>query len=334
MHIADALAMPTHWFYGGAGQVQQTYGKITGYVKPSERLQGSIMALSNTGGAGRGSNDGDIIGTVIAHGKKDYWSRAKSYHYHCTLDKGENTVDADIVRVFYRTMAEQGGVMKPDLLREKYVEFMTTPGAYNDCYMSTTHRMFFANRARGKPLDQCPDNDNHNVDTTDGLSTVIPVVLATAHLPPKEVEKQVAECVSITRESRACERYGTFMAGMFRELLAGKPLAKMLEESEPTVTYALQRADPVVACYIDSNFPTVLHFAYKYGADFEGALLANANAGGENVARGIVLGALLGAAHGASRIPQHLKDGLKDSAGIARDIEAFVASVKEPALAQ
>ncbi|CAE7914389.1 MER3, partial [Symbiodinium sp. KB8] len=39
--------------------------------------------------------------------------------------------------------------------------------------------------------------------------------------------------------------------------------------------------------YLDSNFPTVLHFTYKYGADFESAILANANCGGENVARGV-----------------------------------------------
>jgi len=69
---------------------------------------------------------------------------------------------------------------------------------------------------------------------------------------------------------------------------------------------------------------------YKYGADFETAMLANANCGGENVARGMVMGALIGAAHGASRIPQHLKDGLKDSAKIAQDIEAFIAELKPP----
>jgi len=70
---------------------------------------------------------------------------------------------------------------------------------------------------------------------------------------------------------------------------------------------------------------------YKYGADFETAILANANCGGENVARGMVMGALIGAAHGASRIPQHLKDGLKESAAIARDIEAFVGEIRAPA---
>lgn len=85
---------------------------------------------------------------------------------------------------------------------------------------------------------------------------------------------------------------------------------------------------------MDSNFPSVLHFAYKYGGDIESCLLANSNCGGENVARGAVLGALLGAAHGERRIPAHLKEGLKDSARIAADIAAFVASVPVPPTAQ
>lgn len=70
---------------------------------------------------------------------------------------------------------------------------------------------------------------------------------------------------------------------------------------------------------------------YKYRDDIEVALLANANAGGENTARGMIMGALLGATHGASRIPRYLKEGLKDSSAIARDIEAFVATVRVPA---
>ena len=54
--IADALSMPTHWFYGGERQVVGTYGgRLNGYVKPTSKLPGSIMSLSNTGGAGRGT---------------------------------------------------------------------------------------------------------------------------------------------------------------------------------------------------------------------------------------------------------------------------------------
>jgi ADP-ribosylglycohydrolase len=59
----------------------------------------------------------------------------------------------------------------------------------------------------------------------------------------------------------------------------------------------------MVACYIDSSFPALLHFAYKYADSPEQAILANANAGGENVARGSLLGALMGAAHGMQGWP-------------------------------
>lgn len=74
----------------------------------------------------------------------------------------------------------------------------------------------------------------------------------------------------------------------------------------------------------------MLHFAYKYGGNFESCLLANANTGGENVARGQTLGALIGCAIGSSRIPAHLKEGLVNSASISSDIDAFVGAIPRP----
>jgi len=62
----------------------------------------------------------------------------------------------------------------------------------------------------------------------------------------------------------------------------------------------------------------------------ERGLLANANTGGENVHRGIVLGALLGAQVGEAAIPEHLKTGLKDYEAIRAEIEAFKAAVVQP----
>jgi hypothetical protein len=50
--------------------LKRDYGQITGYVRPLDKFEGSIMNLSNTGGAGRGSDKGDIVGSVILHGKK------------------------------------------------------------------------------------------------------------------------------------------------------------------------------------------------------------------------------------------------------------------------
>lgn len=87
LYVGDATAMPVHWMYNLA-QLQRDYGRITGYVKPKDHFEGSIMNLSNTGGGGRGSDVGDIIGNVINHGKKKYWGRGGNYHYHLGLDAG------------------------------------------------------------------------------------------------------------------------------------------------------------------------------------------------------------------------------------------------------
>ena len=84
MYVADAVAMPVHWMYN-LRNLKRDYGEITGYVAPKEHFEGSIMNLSNTGGAGRGSDKGNIVGDVILHGKKKYWAGGQSYHYHVGL---------------------------------------------------------------------------------------------------------------------------------------------------------------------------------------------------------------------------------------------------------
>lgn len=227
LFIGDALAMPTHWFYGGERQVISTYGgPITGYVKPSMQLPGSIMNLSSTGGGGRGSDSGQIVGNIINHGKKQYWTAQGSYHYHCTLDAGENTLEAQLVRLVARGIVQDGGKFVPASMCQRYIEFMTTPGSHNDCYASTCHRMFFANLQKGLAPDQCPDNDNHNVDTVDGLAMTVPVALAMAgqQMPQREVRKQVAACSSVTRKSSDLEVHVGKYSDILGHVISGVPL--------------------------------------------------------------------------------------------------------------
>ena len=58
----------------------------------------------------------------------------------------------------------------------------------------------------------------------------------------------------------------------------------------------------MAACYLRDSVRVLLYLLYAYGDDNDAVdvLLANANAGGENVARGACLGACLGAFHGAA----------------------------------
>lgn len=88
-------------------------------VKPKQKLSGSIMNLSNTGGAGRGSDKGSIIGDIICHGKKQYWTGGSSgYHYHCTLDKGENTLETNLLMQLVESITENGGTFDAEKFRE------------------------------------------------------------------------------------------------------------------------------------------------------------------------------------------------------------------------
>jgi hypothetical protein len=54
-----------------------------------------MHARCAAGGAGRGGKEGNIIGDVINHGKKQYWL-VPGTHYHATLQRGENTLNAQV----------------------------------------------------------------------------------------------------------------------------------------------------------------------------------------------------------------------------------------------
>ena len=79
------------------------------------------------------------------------------------------------------------------------------------------------------------------------------------------------------------------------------------------------------ACYIDQSFPAVLYLTARYEHDFEAAMVANTNVGGDNCHRGAVLGALMGAAYGLPAIPERWIRGLRCHDEIEREIDSFVA---------
>lgn len=253
LYIGDALAMPSHWYYGGPSQVQREYGVIKGYVAPVSRLSGSIMNLSNTGGAGRGSDSGEVIGNVIMHGKKQFWLRsAGGYHYHQGMQAGDNTLEALLTRVITTSMTEKG-VYDADDIRQRYIDFMTTPGTHNDTYAGTCHRIFFSNFSQGIDPKQCAGNDGHNVDTMDALVNLIPVILA-AHLSgkPDSLRRDIAHQVAMCRRSQPAVDSGMIFADSLNRLLATRenPSAALEAIAEPygmTAATVARRQDPLTA---------------------------------------------------------------------------------------
>jgi ADP-ribosylglycohydrolase len=79
-------------------------------------------------------------------------------------------------------------------------------------------------------------------------------------------------------------------------------------------------------CYPEQSLPVLMYLLYKNKFDFKASILANANAGGDSVHRGIILGLLAGAA--SDEIPEDLKMGLVEYESINQDIEDFVRAIK------
>lgn len=236
MLIADALAMPTHWYYGGRRQVARDYGEIKGYVAPKTRLAGSIMGKSNTGGAGRGGDKGSVIGDVIFHGKKKFWRSGSGYHYHQGMAAGDNTLEALLARrALNVTASGENGAFDASAIRADYIRFMTTPGSHNDTYCGTCHRMFFAKWSRGVDPSLCPDNDGHNVDTADAIVAAVPIALRSGD--DGEAEREVQQMVAITRDSRPAQQHAALFARTLRAVVRG---TSTLEEAVDTAARSLR----------------------------------------------------------------------------------------------
>lgn len=348
LFAGDALAMPVHWYYGGPEQIRRDFGGklLKGFERAVHPFPQTIMQVSNTGGGGRGSHEGNVVGQVILHGKKEYWRPGSQYHYHHTLEAGENTLEASLARVVMGVVVRERGAFSADTFREDYVLFMTTPGSHNDTYASTCHRMFFAKWQEGVDPKDCPDTDHHNVDTIDGL--VLPTVVALgelasqAEVTPSSVESAAAAAIrvlKVTRQSSELAQYIQVLTQLLAAVLSGTPLDAAVQElaqaayGSDMAVMVRQRGDrdPMVACYVDGAFSALLHFAYKYAnVSVSDALLASANAGGENVHRGAVLGALVGAAAGAQAIPRWLREGLFAHEQLKEEIETFLKAVRAP----
>jgi len=332
--VGDALAMPVHWYYN-PNDIKKDYGGITKYEAPKLEHPSSIMSLSSTGGAGRGGQQGSVVGDVINHGRKELWGR-RNVHYHHGMKAGENTLNAVTARLLLRGVTQRGGRYDPKDWLDDYVQFMTTPGSHNDTYAETYHRMFFANFSKGVPPAQCAGDDGHNVASIGGLVTT-PVATFAGGAQGDEtaaVRAAIAHQMT-THNSKSMQKHTALFAGVLHRVVRGGDLREECARAGremgvdlPKLVASRAPDEAVVsrlgaACYIDGALANALYFAYKYADDPAAAVLANANAGGENAHRGAAVGALVGAGAGYDAWRPDLRDGLAEAAAITQEIDAF-----------
>ncbi len=341
MFIGDALAMPVHWYYNIAA-LQRDFGTIRDYQAPKDHHPSSIMSLANTAKAGRGSQDGDVVGGLILKGKKHHWGPANR-HYHQGMLAGENTLNLRCTRVLLRRLSA-GGAYDPASFLRDYVDFMTAENSHNDTYAESYHRDFFANYARGLAPEQCAGEEGHDTASIGGLVSLPPIIFAALGQGDAATASEAAlRQIRLTHRSTKLERYATAFSALLATLTSGLsseiaprfcataerlgfPAGEVLAKVERNRQSDLDVVGGILssACYIDQSFPAALYLAARYANDFEGALVANTNLGGDNCHRGAVLGAMLGAGLGLAAIPQRWIQGLAARAELEEEIERFI----------
>ena len=347
MFVADALAMPVHWFYNPADIEKAFPGGVTRFEAAPAVHPSSIMSLHSTRAGGRGSQDKnrrerEIVGDVILKGKRHFWGQPYQ-HYHQGMQAGDNTLNAHCARVLLRSLTANSGGYDKQRFLDDYIDFMMDyPPRHPDTYAESYHRGFFANLESGKAREFCAAT-THDTPSIGGLVTIAPIVFAERlrGVSINAVKEHCRQHLYLTHAddmlARVCTDYVHLLDDLlFRdpeqtgaEILAraaksscGLDLEALLEKSLDD-WYVVGRMFSS-ACYITDSWPSVLYLAYKYAAAPKQALLANTNLGGDNVHRGIVLGALLGLMAGEAvsgwfdQLTQHLE--------INREINALLAT--------
>ncbi|MBE0485514.1 MAG: ADP-ribosylglycohydrolase family protein [Marinobacter sp.] len=351
-YVADALAMPVHWYYNPLDIEKAFPGGVQRFEAAPAFHPSSIMSLhSTTGGGRRHAREGtaeqpQVVGDVILKGRATFWN-VPNVHYHQGMEAGENTLNAHCARVLMRTLAAGQGHYAAREFLDAYIGFMIAdPPRHPDTYAESYHRGFFSNLTKGVPPEKCA-MVTHDTPSVGGLVTVATLVF-TQRLRGagvQEIQDVCRQHVWLTHPDESllqvCDRYVALLCGLMEsaddsevaELIAraakgktGLDVVALVKRNLPDSQVVGRLYSP--ACYISDSWPVVLYLAYKYRQDPWLALRVNTNLGGDNVHRGMVLGSILGLLNGdvaASWFGQ-----LAAHQAIEEEIDALISAATAP----
>jgi ADP-ribosylglycohydrolase len=350
MFIADALAMPVHWYYNRRDIEKAFPGGVKKMEDAPSYHPSSIMSLHSTTQGGRHSKHSSgpkrqIVGDVILKGRGQYWGQ-QNIHYHHQMKAGENTINAQCARVLIRSMITSGGKYDKSHFLDAYIDFMTAdiPG-HSDTYAESYHRGFFANYVSGKAKDKCGAL-THDTPSVGGLVSIAPIAIVES-LRGGDLDHVQSICrkhLHLTHPdqdlAKICDDYVELIVALLtreenthpKNLIAATSQKSVFINLENLVSKACNDFDVVgnqfsTACYISESWPSLLFLAYKYIDKPSEALIANTNLGGDNVHRGIVLGIILGLSSGSTI--DYLFNQLVCKEDIASEIEELMAIISK-----
>jgi len=391
--IADAMAMPAHWYYRRKYIKEGFDGGITKYEDAPHPHPESFMVgmgyhpnIVKAKELGRpfdivhkhikfydtNYNDLDIKLSIHEGEHKNAMpDKSERYHYHHGLKAGENTLGANLIRVLMRSIIKEGKYTQ-EVFIEDFISYMTTPELNNDPYTEVYIRAWFQNYTDGVPPHACAEEQRNVWSIGSNGGIIRPLVLALTskstfqalgvalqhqQITHRSDNVSSALCVlvpllhQLLNKEEPLSTLKEFASKVQRTSISGTKLSRIYAEhngpgnipkdemwdihtkfSDKNVDLdALMKEhteDEILGsvfttgCYPEQSLPVLMYLLYKNKFDFKASILANANAGGDCVHRGIILGLLAGAA--SEEIPKELKTDLAEYTSINQEIEDFV----------
>lgn len=240
--------------------------------------------------------------------------------YHPGKRAGDFTHYGDQTLALLRSVATRGG-FDPAGWRDDWVAFWRDNAtSYRDGATRTT-------------LERIPHGGGPS-DSGDlgGAARIAPVLAVTAGADPAtRIDAARAQTALTHGDSATIDAAGYFarvieaidggddIAAALRRAAAAAPeTAVMLDQAAGLLDRdaAAAAAALGLACGTAEAFPLTLYFLLKHAGDPREALVANAMAGGDCAARGLLIGLVMGAAHGTEWLPAEWTEGLTAAAQI------------------
>ncbi len=314
--VADAAAMPVHWYYD-VQSLDRDYPDLAVYTAPKNPHSGSILWRSSYKPR---NQQADIL-----HDQARYWGK-RGVHYHQFLEAGENTVNYRLAVELHESILRNGGYDPTEWL-QTYIKLMQTPGWHRDTYVEEYHRAFFDRLASGIPPENCGIDDLH----IGALATVPALLAGLSKVESPDPERWVHivfQHVNLTHQNAHALKASEALAQILIDLAHGLELDSVLENrtsawKSPKQFKAWSDFEDrtivgrhlTPACYLPDSFTASLFLAWKYSDDFKAGILSNALCGGDNCHRGAVVGSILG---GLNDIPSDWISSLKSTYRISK----------------
>ena len=247
--IADSLSIPSHWFYN-LDNIPKVFGPdgITGYIDSPSTHPDAFMAGSEYNPAEKNATPNyrpaDILhkhakyykinnseydarsfkeNKVESHGHGLVEGENSRPHYHMGLKAGENTLQAEIIRLFLRSSVQNHGYNQDEWLKS-FTNYMLS--VREDCvdpYVEIAIRKYFENYSRGLPLHSCAarQRDTWSTGNCSALASTIITSLLYPHFSQRGIARAFEHQALLYRSEHAM-LYGTVLIPLIHKFIHSK----------------------------------------------------------------------------------------------------------------